>query len=47
MRVTWLCSRKVEGQVFGFFTNKQTESDKYWFMKEWLVSMLRRSTFKS
>lgn len=28
MRVTWLCSRRVEGEIEGYYTEKQIESEK-------------------
>ncbi len=43
MRVTWLCSRKVEGQVSGYFTEKQIESEKERVKNELLDLMHRQS----
>ena len=47
MRVTWLCSRKVEGQVSGYYTKKQIESDKDRIMNELLGSMHRMSKWNA
>lgn len=43
MRVTWLCSRRVEGEVVGYYTEKQIESEKDRVKKE-LLAMMHRQT---
>lgn len=43
MKVTWLCSRKVEGQVSGYYTQKQIESEKDRVRNELLDSMHQMS----
>ena len=47
MRVTWLCSRKVEGQVFGYYTKRQIESDKDRIMNELLGSIHQMSKWNA
>lgn len=43
MRVTWLCSRKVKGQVSGYYTEKQIQSEKDMVRNELLDAMRRMS----
>ncbi len=47
MRVTWLCSRKVEGQVFGYYTEKQIASEKDRIRNELLDSMHQMSEWNA
>lgn len=47
MKVTWLCSRKVEGQVLGYYTEKQIESGKDRVRNELLDSMRRMSEWNA
>lgn len=43
MRVTWLCSRRVEGEIEGYYKEKQIESEKDRVKKE-LLAMMHRQT---
>ncbi|NDO52135.1 hypothetical protein FMM75_23145 [Lachnospiraceae bacterium MD335] len=43
MKVTWLCSRKVEGQVLGYYTEKQIETEKDLVRSDLLDAMHRMS----
>lgn len=43
MKVTWLCSRKVEGKISGYYTEKQVEYKKDMVRDELLNSMRMQS----
>lgn len=43
MRVTWLCSRRVEGEIEGYYKEKQIESEKDRVKKE-LLAMMHQQT---
>lgn len=43
MKVTWLCSRRVEGEVEGYYTERQIESEKDKVKNELLDLMRRQS----